>query len=115
HEMIELVDEAQRAFAQYREERLRYLQEMEAWQAAQEDGADLPRPVPPEPVPEPTGDMTEIRSGYPVRLAPGEYRIRLLDDAGRIVPDTEKRAVVFPSKTAVGYQLIVDNHWPLRS
>lgn len=116
--------DAERANAQfqadqraYREASLAYEEARQAWLAAareaQKNGVapdDFP-PAPVEPAPFNTFS-TGLNSGFPVKLEPGDYRIRTKAPDGTIVPESERRLVVFsPRRTAVGYEVIPEQRW----
>ena len=94
-----------------------YEEARQAWLAAareaQSQGVepdDLPR-EPNQPAPLNTFS-TGLNSGFPVKLEPGNYRIRTRAADGTIVPESERRLVVFsPRRTAVGYEVIPENRW----
>lgn len=116
--------DAESAYAQfqadqraYREAALAYEQAREAWLAAareaQKNGIP-PDQFPPGPVePAPLNTFsTGLNSGFPVKLAAGNYRIRVKATDGTIVPESERRLVVFsPRRTAVGYEVVPEQRW----
>jgi hypothetical protein len=77
-----------------------------------ESAASLAAPEPPtEPTPL-TLFSTEIERGFALSLAAGDYTIRLRDEAGRIVPDSEKRLIaVAPRRGGVGYEVVPQEKW----
>ncbi len=55
---------------------------------------------------------TEIGRGFALRLAAGEYTIRVRDAGGEIVADSEKRLVaVAPRRHGVGYEVVPQEKW----
>ena len=101
----------------YRQASLDYQAARQAWlaaaQEAQRNGVapeDFP-PAPVEPAPFNTFS-TGLNMGFPVKLEPGDYRIRTRATDGTIVPGSEFRLVVFePRRTAVGYEVIPEQRW----
>jgi hypothetical protein len=116
--------DAESAYAQfqadqraYREAALAYEQAREAWLAsareAQKNGVP-PDQFPPGPVePTPLNTFsTGLNSGFPIKLEAGNYRIRVRATDGTIVPESERRLVVFsPRRTAVGYEVVPEQRW----
>jgi hypothetical protein len=50
--------------------------------------------------------------GFQVKLPEGDYRIRLKDMDGQIIPDSEKNIVVFSHRrTGIGYKIIPESRW----
>ncbi|HEY45404.1 MAG TPA: hypothetical protein G4O14_01320 [Anaerolineae bacterium] len=50
--------------------------------------------------------------GFQVNLPEGDYRIRLKDLDGQIIPDSEKKIVVFSHRrTGIGYKIIPESRW----
>jgi hypothetical protein len=50
--------------------------------------------------------------GFQVNLPEGNYRIRLKDPQGQIIPDSEKKLVVFSHRrTGIGYKIIPESRW----
>ena len=55
---------------------------------------------------------TDVVHGFPLKLAAGEYRIRVKDSSGAIVPDSNKRVVAITSRRqGVGYQVVPQEKW----
>ncbi|HHV45274.1 MAG TPA: hypothetical protein GXX57_11530, partial [Firmicutes bacterium] len=49
---------------------------------------------------------------FVVNLPAGEYRIRMLDTEGNLVPDSERKLVVYSHRrTGLGYQMRPDSRW----
>ncbi|HEX2282486.1 MAG TPA: hypothetical protein VHG52_12075 [Thermomicrobiales bacterium] len=70
--------------------------------------------IPPEPVrPDPIGIFSNgLNRGFPIDLGPGQYRIRLRDSDGNIVPGSERALNVFaPRRTGVGYTIVPETRW----
>lgn len=117
-------EEAEAAHAQfqadqlaYRDAALAYEEARQAWLAAareaQANGVS-PDDFPPSPVePPPLNTFsTGLNSGFPLKLEPGNYRIHTRAADGSIVPESERRLVVFsPRRTAVGYEVIPEQRW----
>ena len=52
--------------------------------------------------------------GFKVNLPEGDYRIRLKDLDGQIIPDSEKKIVVFSHRrTGIGYKIIPESRWTM--
>lgn len=101
----------------YREAVLAYQEEREAWLAqardAQARGIDRAT-LPPAPQPPETFNLfsTGLNRGYAVDLPVGAYRIRTRTPGGEIVPESERRLIVFaPRRTAVGYEVVPEARW----
>ena len=101
----------------YREATLAYQEARQAWidaaREAQKQGVD-PNDFPPGPEEPPPFNTfsTGLNSGFPIKLEPGNYRIRTRAADGSIVPESERRLVVFsPRRTAVGYEAIPEDRW----
>ncbi|MCB8962553.1 MAG: hypothetical protein H6651_19735 [Ardenticatenales bacterium] len=103
--------------AAYQQNSRDYQAARQAWlaaaQEAQRNGVspeDFP-PAPAEPPPFNTFS-TGLNMGFPVKLEPGDYRIRTRAADGTIVPGSEFRLVVFePRRTAVGYEVVPEQRW----
>ena len=116
--------DAERANAQfeadqlaYREALLAYEQARLAWlDAAREaqnqgvaPGDILPAPLEPSPL---NYYSTGLNQGFAIKLEPGNYRIRTRALDGTIVPNSERRLVVFaPRRTAIGYEVVPEQRW----
>ncbi len=86
---------------------------LDAAREAQKKGVD-PNLFPEGPIepPAPTTFSTGLNSGFPIKLDPGNYRIRTRAADGSIVPKSERDLVVFsPRRTAVGYEVIPEQRW----
>ena len=101
----------------YRDALIAYEEARQAWletaREAQRQGIP-PDQFPPGPVePRPFNTYsTGLNSGFPVKLDPGTYRIHTRAPDGTIVPESERRLVVFsPRRTAVGYEVIPEQRW----
>ena len=101
----------------YREATLAYQEARQAWLAsareAQQNGVP-PDEFPPGPIePRPFNTFsTGLNQGFPVKLDAGTYRIRTRATDGTIVPESERRLVVFsPRRTAVGYEVVPEQRW----
>lgn len=101
----------------YRDAVWAYEEAREAWLAAareaQRQGVepdDLPQaPLEPAPL---TTFSTGLNMGFPIKLEPGTYRVRTRAADGTVVPESERRLVVFsPRRTAVGYEVIPERRW----
>ncbi|MCA9994115.1 MAG: hypothetical protein KDE56_00125 [Anaerolineales bacterium] len=94
----------------YEEARLAWLDAAREAQSLGVAPDDLPK-APVEPAPLNTYS-TGLNSGFPLKLEPGDYRIRTKTADGTIVPKSERRLVVFePRRTAVGYEVIPEQRW----
>jgi hypothetical protein len=101
-----LGDQAGQAWQHFLGERAAYLDRVRAHSdavAAQQPAAD-PAPM--------SLYSSEIGHGFALRLPAGEYRIRVRDAAGQVVPDSEKRLlVVAPRRQGVGYEVVPQERW----
>lgn len=73
-----------------------------------------PEEIPPSPKqPEPPKlYVTSPVSAFVFSLPAGKYNIRLVDDEGNVVPDSEKNLVAFASRrTGVGFEIIPESKW----
>jgi hypothetical protein len=75
-------------------------------------GEQVTVPNPPnEPAPF-TLFSTDVVKGFPLKLAAGEYQIRVRDPAGLVIPDSEKRVVAINSRReGIGYQVLPQEKW----
>ncbi len=116
--------DAERANAQFQADQLAYRNAViayeearQAWLAAAREAQNqgvAPDDLPPGPLePSPLNTYsTGLNSGFPVKLDPGNYRIRTRAPDGTIVPNSERRLVVFsPRRTAVGYEVVPEQRW----
>ncbi len=111
----------QEAQTAYREAALAYQAARQAWLAqAREAAASLtadgvdPETLPPAPQQPEALNLfsTGLNSGYPVELPAGSYQIRTRLPDGSIIPESERRLIVFaPRRTAVGYEVVPENRW----
>ena len=101
----------------YRDAVWAYEEAREAWLAAAREAQaqgiepdDLPQaPLEPPPL---TTFSTGLNMGFPLKLKAGTYRLRTRAPDGSIVPESERRLVVFsPRRTAVGYEVIPERRW----
>lgn len=129
---LEVGDEAKQAYETYQRLIDDYYARVDAYRQAEEawrqrmtrileevrrtgkpaDPASLPEaPKPPEP---PSLLVMQPTEGFVVELPPGEYTVRLVDQAGNEVEKTRKRLVVFaPRRRGVGYQIIPESKWTM--
>lgn len=73
-----------------------------------------PEEIPPSPKqPEPPKlYVTSPVNAFVFSLPAGKYRIRLVDDEGQVVPNSEKQLVAFASRrTGVGFEIIPESKW----
>jgi hypothetical protein len=123
---ISLGDAARTAWERFQAERAAYLERLRAHadavaeynrqmevlrsQTGMESSiAPFTPPVEPAPF---TLYSTEVGRGFPIQLSPGEYTIRVLDDAGQTVPDSQKRLVAFaPRRQGVGFEVVPQERW----
>ena len=116
--------EAEAAYAQFQAEQLAYRDALLAYQEARQAWLESareaqqqgipPEEFPPGPVEPPPFNTfsTGLNSGFPVKLDAGNYRIRVRAADGTIVPESERRVVVFsPRRTVVGYEVIPEQRW----
>jgi len=71
-----------------------------------------PAPTPPEEPPPFLLVVTPPTRGFIVNLPEGSYSIRLRGTEGQVIPDSEKRLVVFSHRRkGVGYNIIPESRW----
>ncbi len=103
----------------YQDTVLAYEEARQAWLTAtrglqqQETPSDPTQSAPVEPAP--LNTMSNgLNRGFPVNLDAGNYRIRTRKADGTIVPNSERRLVVFSSRrTTIGYELIPEQRWTI--
>lgn len=97
----------------YRQAVLEYEQAREAWLAQAREAQDRSTLPPAPQQPEAFNVFsTGLNSGYAVDLPAGAYQIRTRAPGGDIVPQSERRLVVFePRRTAVGYEVLPEARW----
>lgn len=116
-EAVEANEDFQAAQNAYRQAVLDYQQAREAWLAqardAQARGIDRSTLPPAPQAPEAFNLFsTGLNQGYPVDLPSGTYQIRTRAPGGDIIPESERRLVVFePRRTAIGYEVIPEARW----
>jgi hypothetical protein len=90
----------------------RYLAGLEEVRRRTEAGETVvPEDPPREPAPF-TLYSTDLLRGFRINLPPGEYRIRVRDESGAVVPDSEKRLVaIAPRRRGVGYKVVPQEKW----
>jgi len=96
----------------YYKKRREYNQQLAEIAGKGEKPAEIPEP-PPEPEP---FDLfsTNVSRGFVVSLAEGTYRLRVRGDAGQIIPDSERKLVVFsPRRRGVGYVVLPQTRWTI--
>ncbi|MFT5194174.1 MAG: hypothetical protein ACI9EW_002781 [Cellvibrionaceae bacterium] len=116
--------EAEAANAQFQADQLAYRNATLAYQEARQVWLDSAReaqkqgvhpdefPIGPVEPPPLNTFSTGLNSGFPVKLDAGSYRIRTRAADGTIVPESERRLVVFsPRRTAVGYEVVPEQRW----
>lgn len=101
----------------YREAVLAYQEARENWLAqareAQTQGLDRAL-LPPAPEAPAAFNLfsTGLNRGYAVDLPVGAYDIRARRPGGEVIPESERRLVVFaPRRTAVGYEVVPEARW----
>jgi hypothetical protein len=125
---VSVGDDARKSWEQFQAERAAYLERLRghaqtvADYQAQIDairgtsgtgasGAIPSAPVEPAPF---TLFSTEVGRGFPIELPPGEYTMRVLDNAGQTVPDSQKRLVAFaPRRQGVGFEVVPQERWTI--
>lgn len=124
-------EEADAAYAAYQEAIKKYYEEMEKYQEAyreyqktlnemvekvNETGVPYDESEIPEPPTQPQlpqGFVSKPVEGFVINLPKGEYRIRMVGDNG-VIPDSEKRLVVFDSRrSGVGYEILPESKWTM--
>jgi hypothetical protein len=119
-------DEARARHEQFLADRAAYLDRLRAYADAQaafsqqvdevraqaEAGNQVAAPEPPvQPAPL-SLYSTDVGQGFALRLAAGEYQIRVRDADGQVVADSEKRLVVVtPRREGVGYEIVPQEKW----
>jgi hypothetical protein len=92
-----------------------YQLEFDQYQDAMLDPNVVEKPVAPVKPEEPTPFVwvvTPPSPGYQVKLEAGNYRIRLMDANGQIIPESEKKLEVFTSRrSGIGYNIIPESRW----
>lgn len=92
----------------------KYLEGVEEIRRRTEAGETIFPEDPPKLPPPFTLYSTELLRGFRLHLAPGEYRIRLLDAGGVPVPDSAKRLVaIAPRRQGVGYKVVPQEKWTI--
>jgi hypothetical protein len=90
----------------------RYMEGVEEIRRRTEAGETIVPEDPPKLPPPFTLYSTELLRGFRLNLPPGEYRIRLLDPGGAVVPDSEKRLhAITPRRQGVGYKVVPQEKW----
>src|SRR3954469_20125017 len=124
---VSLGDAAHTSWEQFQSEKAAYVQRLRDYADAQtayqqkldeirnapsSNGSNVQMPDPPaEPAPF-TLYSTEVGRGFPVRLSPGEYTMRVRDANGQTVPDSEKRLVAFgPRRLGVSFEVLSQERW----
>jgi hypothetical protein len=84
-----------------------YTAQIDALSKQANAGQNVKVPDPPnQPAPF-TLFSTDVVRGFPIKLAPGEYDLRVRDPSGAIVPDSEKRVIaISPRRDGIGYQVV---------
>jgi hypothetical protein len=97
---------------QYSEATALYLEGVEETRRRTEAGETIVPEDPPR-LPSPfTLYSTDLLRGFRIMLGPGEYRIRVRDEAGAVVPDSEKRLVaIAPRRRGIGYKVVPQEKW----
>ena len=109
---------ARERYAAFERERAAYVARLNEHARANEEylrrlqANDGSRPQPPpEPAPF-TLYSTSPGRGFALTLPAGEYRIRQRDEAGAVVPGSEKRLVaIAPRRQAIGYEIVPQERW----
>jgi len=107
-------DEARRAYrdevAAYFEATAHYRDKVEG---AMIDGSLTKEPEPPPEEPKPFIFLsTNLHDGFPITLPAGNYSIRLRDEDGQIIPESERKLVVFSfERMGVGYGVVPQDKW----
>ncbi|HEY3082622.1 MAG TPA: hypothetical protein VGM69_22275 [Chloroflexota bacterium] len=90
----------------------RYMEGVEEIRRRTEAGETVVPEDPPRPPPPFTLYSTDLLRGFRIMLAPGEYRIRVRDADGAVVPDSEKRLVaIAPRRQGIGYKVVPQEKW----
>ena len=103
--------EFERAWSAYPDESARYQTAMQDYAAKLRAGQATPENEP--KAPEPFSFMVSpVRLGYVVNLPAGNYRIRVRTADGKVVPESEKKLVVFASRReGIGYVALPEAKW----
>lgn len=91
-----------------------YLRGLAAMRKRAEAGERVTMPDPPlSPAPF-TLFSTELRRGFVLRLPAGEYRIRVRDPGGVVIPASERRLIaIVPRRRGVGYDVVPQEKWTI--
>jgi hypothetical protein len=104
-------EEFERAWSAYPELVEHYKSAMAQYSERLRDGTATPEEEPDAPQP-PDFLVSPVQAGYVMNLAEGHYRIRVRDDEGRVMPDSDRSLVVFaPRRLGVGYEIIPESKW----
>lgn len=97
---------------EYYEATRRYQEQLEEELAKGERGEEVSIPDPPlEPEPF-MFFSTSLNDGFPIELPAGAYSIRIRGADGQIVPQSERKLIVFsPRREGLGYTIIPQTKW----
>jgi hypothetical protein len=90
-----------------------YLNSLDAWWEDLQEYYAIPRLERPDDEPDPPQMYsTEITKGFLIDLDPGTYHTRLVDESGQVIPESEKKLVVFePRRKGIGYTILPEKKW----
>jgi hypothetical protein len=114
----EFLDEFREYYIQIRDYQNAYQEYQDAYDEYQDallDETVVEKPAAPVRPEEPAPFLKVVippSFGFHVNLPEGDYRIRLKDPDGQIIPDSEKKIVAFSHRrTGVGYKIIPESRW----
>lgn len=124
--LVAVGDAAAERWAQFQAARTAYLAQLQAYadsvaaygrqvdalQGMTGAGSAAATLAPPVEPPAFTLYSSEPAQGFPIRLPAGEYAVRVRDGEGRVVPDSEKRLVLFgPRRAGVSVEVVPQERW----
>lgn len=98
--------------ARYQEQRRLYIEALDRAVRARHRGEQIEIPQPPqEPAPFQLFS-SEVHDGFAVQLPPGRYRIRLRQQDGRILAESERTLVVITHRReSIGFTIVPQQRW----
>jgi hypothetical protein len=108
---------ARELYARFERERAAHVEQLHTHSQANEEylrrrqAGDTAAQPPPAPPPF-TLFSTAVNQGFAIRLPAGEYRIRVRDTTGAVVPGSERRLVAMtPRRQGIGYEVVPQEKW----